>query len=110
MQSPDPPTPASRHQAQVRLRRLTRTSVLAAFGATAVIGVVVADEHPGASGSTKTTTSSTTAPSPPTSTSTTASPGSSSTSATSAPSATTPSTTAPTTTTTTPRVISGGTS
>jgi cytoskeletal protein RodZ len=97
----EPSTPDTRQRALVRLRRLTRSSVLAAVGATAVIGIVVADEHPGSSrDSTGTTTTHTST----SDTSGTTTPASSSTYSSST------SSTAPTTTTTRPRVTSGGTS
>jgi cytoskeletal protein RodZ len=105
-------TPEGRDRAQVRLRRLTRTAVLAATGATALIGVVVAKEHPGASGTpvtTDTTPSSSTSTSTSTSTTTAPSTGSGSV-ATPTTVAPTTTTRAPTTTTTTPKVTSGGSS
>ncbi len=43
----------SREQAQSRLRFLTRGAILAAAGATAVIGVIVSREHPAGSSSSK---------------------------------------------------------
>jgi cytoskeletal protein RodZ len=49
MSRPTPPNPQSRDRAQQWLRRATRAIVLAATGAAAVIGIVVAQEHPGAS-------------------------------------------------------------
>jgi cytoskeletal protein RodZ len=48
-------SPESRERADVRLRRLTRSAALAAVGATALIGAVVAKEHPGASSGASTT-------------------------------------------------------
>jgi hypothetical protein len=48
-----PNTPQSRDRAEARLRRATRVVVLGATGAAALIGVVVAAQHPG-SGSTGT--------------------------------------------------------
>jgi negative regulator of sigma E activity len=44
-----PNTPQSRARAQAWLRRATRAAVLAATGLAALIGVVVAREHPGSS-------------------------------------------------------------
>lgn len=96
-------TPETRRRAHLRIRLLTRSTVVAATGATALIGILVAKEHPGASAtsqakktdpasSTATTTTTTTAPS---------SGGRVTTQTT---------TTHPTTTTTQPVVTSGGTS
>jgi hypothetical protein len=85
-------SPESRERANVRLRRLTRSAILATAGATALIGVIVAKEHPGASSgdsATGTTPSQNPTTSVPTSTSN------------SSP---------PTTTTRRPVVTSGGTS
>jgi len=53
-------TPQSRAKARSRLRTLTRGAVLAATGATAVIGVVVAHDHSGASTSLRTGSDSST--------------------------------------------------
>jgi hypothetical protein len=96
MTAPPPaPSPESRHRADARLRRLTRSVVLAAAGATALLGVVVAKEHPGAApapGSTPVPPTTTPAPTPSSGTVTS-----------------TPRPTAPTTTTTRPVVTSGGT-
>jgi hypothetical protein len=116
------PTPIDRARAQARLKRLTRTVIVLAGGATAFIGVTVAKEHPGASaaptgpplpGSTPATTPSTTATTttPTTGATTTTGPippQGSPTSTTSPP--TTATTTPPTTTTTRPVATSGGTS
>ena len=56
MSHPDEPNaPQRREQVQGRLRHVTRAAVLAAVGATAGIGIVVAHDHPGASGSAATT-------------------------------------------------------
>jgi len=53
MSRPTPqPTPSDRQNAWSRVRTLTRASVLAATGLTAVIGVVVAKEHAGSSAAT----------------------------------------------------------
>jgi hypothetical protein len=90
-------SPEGRERADVRLRRLTRSAVLLATGATAVIGVVVAKEHPGASAATSTSNEPSTTPT----TTPTTSPASGGTS--------TPVTQAPTTTTSPPVVNSGGT-
>ena len=68
MSAPDQPnTPESRDKARSRLRTLTRAAVFAATGATAVIGIVVAHEHPGADtrdGGTTASTSSGSGPPP----------------------------------------------
>jgi thiamine biosynthesis lipoprotein len=49
MTSPaQPRTPADRDRAKVRLRVLTRSVIVAATGATVAIGIVVAQDHPGA--------------------------------------------------------------
>ncbi len=55
-----PATPAERDRAHARLRLLTRGAIVTAAGATVVLGVVVAHDHPGsaAPASTKDTTSS----------------------------------------------------
>jgi hypothetical protein len=45
-------TPETRDRAQAWLRRATRATVLGAMGAATLIGVAVAQEHPGASSST----------------------------------------------------------
>jgi hypothetical protein len=132
-------SPETRDRANVRLRRLTRSAVLAATGATALIGVVVAKEHPGAGSgagasgkppaqsattpnATTPPTSSTPTSTPTTSTPTTSTPTSAPASGGSAIPTTAPTTLAPTTTTTTttsrpptttttrPVVTSGGTS
>ncbi|HWF15697.1 MAG TPA: hypothetical protein VG244_05905 [Acidimicrobiales bacterium] len=51
MSLPDQPnSPATREKVQGRLRHVTRAAVLAAAGATVGIGIVVAHDHPGASG------------------------------------------------------------
>ena len=47
----EPNTPESREQATSRLRALTRAAILAAGGATVLVGVVVAHDHPGAGSS-----------------------------------------------------------
>lgn len=116
---PTRPTPIDRARAQARLKRLTRTVIVLASGATAFIGVTVAKEHPGASspstnpplpGSTPATTPSTSA-TPTTSPTTTTGPiplQASPTPTTSPPATTT--TSPPTTTTTRPVATSGGTS
>jgi hypothetical protein len=53
MSRPDSyPTPSGRQQAWSRVRTLTRASVLAATGLTALIGVVIAKEHAGSSSNT----------------------------------------------------------
>ncbi len=103
-------TPENRQRARSRVRTLTRTAILAATGATALIGVAVSQEHPGVSATsdasqTKSTSSATSSTS--TTTSTTSGSTGSSDSAT-----TTTTTVRPTTTTTTTRpvVTSGGTS
>jgi cytoskeletal protein RodZ len=97
-------TPEARQRATVRIRRLTRTAVLAAAGATALIGVFVAKEHPGASSADRATGTNPTTSSTNTTTSTSTTTGTSSGSGTSS------TTTHPTTTTTQPVVTSGGTS
>ncbi len=111
---PERSSPEARERANMRLRRLTRSAVIAATGATALIGVVVAKEHPGASsgaspkGTTPAlppTTSTTTSPpttTPTTATPTTSTPTTPATSGGSSTPATVPTTLAPTTTTTTP--------
>jgi hypothetical protein len=99
-------SPETRRRANVRVRRLTRASFVAATGATALIGAVVAKEHPAKSASallpsTTTTTPTTSSPSLPSSPSTT----------TVQTTPTTTTTTSPLTTTTTrPIVTSGATS
>jgi hypothetical protein len=42
-----PNTPESRYRARSRLRRLTSGALVAATGATVVIGVVISHDHPG---------------------------------------------------------------
>ncbi len=125
LDDPARPTPIDRARAQARLKRLTRTVIVLAGGATAFIGVTVAKEHPGASaapanpplpGSTPATTPTTTPPPTTTTTPTTSptttvgpiSPQGSPTTTTSPPTTTT--TSPPTTTTTRPVTTSGGTS
>lgn len=101
-------TPESRESARSRLRNLTRGAVLAATGAAAVIGIVVANDHPGAGGTTRTTGSSGS-----TTAGTATSSGSSSagtTGTTGNTGATTTTTTTPTVSSSTPSVTSGGTS
>lgn len=44
-----PNTPAERDRAKARLRFLTRGAIVAASGATVALGIVVAQDHPGAS-------------------------------------------------------------
>lgn len=115
------PTPIDRARAQARLKRLTRTVIVLAGGATAFIGVTVAKEHPGASappsnppppGPAPATTPSTTIP-PPTNPTPTTGPispqGSPTTTTTTSPPPTT-TTSPPTTTTSRPVATSGGTS
>ena len=115
-------TPAARRRADARVRLLTRAAVLAATGATALIGVVIAKEHPGVSaasdatrsGGSSTSGTSTSTSTTSTSTTTTGSSGTSDTQATTTPTTSKPTTTTttshPTTTTTQPVVTSGGTS
>ena len=55
-----PHSPDSRQRAKVRLRRMTRSAVIAAAASTALIGVVVAKEHPGASSAASSSTTTTT--------------------------------------------------
>ena len=43
-------TPPTRERGQARVRQLTRGAALLATGATVAIGIVVAHDHPGASG------------------------------------------------------------
>jgi hypothetical protein len=97
-------TPEARERAKARVRRLTRAAVIAAMGATGLIGVLVAKERPGASSAETVTQTNPTTTTSTTTTTTTAS-GSHRTSST-----TTPTTSTPTTTTTQPVVTSGGTS
>src|SRR5450755_186538 len=104
----EPPSPESRARTNVRLRRLTRCAVIAATGASALVGVVVAKEVPGGSSNTSSTNGTPAAVTPTTS-------GTSATSTTSRSSSTASAkgsntTNAPTTTTTVPTVTSGGTS
>jgi len=47
-------SPESRERTDARLRHLTRAAVLAAIAASAMIGIVIAKEHPGASSATHT--------------------------------------------------------
>jgi cytoskeletal protein RodZ len=90
-------SPESRERADVLVRRLTRSAVLVATGATVLVGVIVAKEHPGASAGARAT--ETTLPRHPT-TSTPTAPSKSS------PTSSRP----PTTTTRRPVATSGGTS
>jgi hypothetical protein len=113
-------SPATRAQAQRRVRRLTRALVVLTGVATACLGVLVAREHPGASvpistpgaGAGGTTTTTTPPPRPTTAPPTAGSTGSGTgdTTSSSTPPTTTPTTLPPTTTTTRPSVTSGGTS
>ena len=66
-------SPETRRRAATRLRRLTGFAILLATGGTVVIGVAVANEHPGASTSSATTPTPVPTTSPP-STSTTVTP------------------------------------
>jgi hypothetical protein len=115
-------TPDTRRHAATSLRFLTRLAAVAATGATVVIGIVVAKEHPGASASssapplqtpsTSTTVAPTTTTSPPTSTPASSDLGAGSSSPTTTTTTlppTTTSTSPPTTTTTRPVATSGGT-
>jgi cytoskeletal protein RodZ len=114
-------SPETRRRAATSLRFLTRLTAVAATGATVVIGVVVAKEHPGgiASGSaplqtpsTSTTVAPTTTTSPPTTTPTSSSLGADSSSSTTTTTTLPPTTTTiapPTTTTTRPVATSGAT-
>lgn len=98
----EPPSPDTRARAQVRLRRLTRAAVVGATGATALIAVAVAREHPGSTGAPGTRSASAGGGAASAATSTRTS--------TRTSSGRTTATTAPTTTTTVPTVTSGGTS
>jgi hypothetical protein len=91
--SADSPTPESRARADMLLRRVTRWSVMVATGVTALIGVVVSQEDPGASSRAATSTSQ-----------------SSTTAADKSSTVGTSNSTAPTSTASTPHVTSGGTS
>jgi hypothetical protein len=109
-------TPRARAKAQARIRRLTRTAIVVAGGATAFMGVTVAREHPGGSAPSSLPPSPAPAPTPaPASTTTTAplptapAPAGAPVSPSTTP-PTTPATVPPTTTTTRPAVTSGGTS
>ncbi len=105
----EPSTPETRAKAQARVRRLTRGAVLAAAGLTALIGVVVAEEHPGSSSPPKESgTAGSTSNTSNTGTSNTGSSGSGSTSDTTT--TTTAGSSAPTSTSSRPTVTSGGTS
>jgi hypothetical protein len=91
-------SPETRERAEIRLRRLTRSAVIAATGATALIGIIVAKEHPGASSGAGTDG---TVPLPSTSTSTSPS--------TTSPTTSTPVTSPPTTAPSSPESVSGST-
>ena len=114
-------TAASMHQCRTEVTdEVTPPVTLTRDPATVAIGVVVAKEHPGASGSstapaavpaapTTASTTTTTTTAPPTTTTPSASPGSTAPTTTTLPPTTT-TTLPPTTTTTLPVVTSGGTS
>jgi hypothetical protein len=100
-------TPDTRRRAATSLRYLTRFAAVAATGATVVIGIVVAKEHPGASASGNTplqtpSTSTTTTVAPTTTTSPNTTEPTSSDLGAGSSSATTTTTLPPTTTTTAP--------
>ena len=95
-------TPESRCGAQSRLRTLTTGAILAATGATVVIGVAVAREHPG-SASTSNVTSGASSPS-------SGSTGSGTTTGSTGNTGTSTTTTTPTASSSTPSVTSGGSS
>ena len=57
-ESAQPSTPADRDRARWRLRTLTRGTIIAAAGATVVMGVVVAHDRPGTASATSTKTQS----------------------------------------------------
>ena len=109
-------TPESRREAQSRLRTLTTGAILAATGATVVIGVAVAREHPGSATTSKVTTgasnSNSNSNSNPSSSSSSGSgsTGSSTTTGSTGNTGTSTTTTTPTASSSTPSVISGGSS
>jgi hypothetical protein len=113
-------SPDTRRRAVTSLRFLTRLTAVAATGATVVIGIVVAKEHPGGTASvsaplqtpsTSTTVAPTTTTLPPTTTPTSSTLGAGSLSPTTTTTLPTTTTTVapPTTTTTQPVATSGAT-
>jgi hypothetical protein len=102
----EPSTPQTREKAQSKVRHLTRGAVIAAAGLTALIGVVVAEEHPGSGSAPK--GSGTSSPTTNGESSNTGGSGSGSTADTTT--TTTSGSSAPTSTSSRPTVTSGGTS
>ncbi len=107
-----PNTPENREKARSRLRNLTRGVVVAAAGATVVIGVVVSRDHPGSASSGSSATKGTSSGSGAATTNggSSATSGSSSTGTTGTTGNTGTSSSAPSVSQSSPTVTSGGSS